>query len=105
MSIVAGQCDRVVVMYAGRTVEQATLNKLFYEPKHPYTQGLLEAAKSQSGLTDQLVSIPGNPPRSNEILSGCVFYPRCSQRLDVCNRVLPTMEGDDTQQQACHLYG
>lgn len=104
MSIIAGQCDRVIVMYAGRIVEQATLDQLFYQPKHPYTQGLLEAAKSQSGLTNKLISIPGNPPSNNEILKGCSFYPRCNQRLEICERLLPALKGNDTQQQACHLY-
>ena len=104
MSIVAGQCDRVVVMYAGQPVEMASLDELFYEPKHPYTQGLLAAAKSQSGLTDKLVSIPGHPPVNTGIQSGCAFYPRCEQRLDVCQRVMPVMTGSNTQQQACHLY-
>jgi len=104
MSIVAGQCDRVAVMYAGQTVEQAILDKLFYEPKHPYTQGLLAAAKSQSGLTDNLVSIPGQPPRNVGVQIGCAFYPRCDKRLDVCEQVTPVMSGSDIQQQACHLY-
>jgi len=104
MSIVAGQCGRVVVMYAGSMVEQAPLDTLFYEAKHPYTQGLLAAAKSQSGLTDKLVSIPGHPPRQSEQLSGCAFYPRCEQRMEVCERVSPGMTLTGPQQQACHLY-
>ena len=104
MSIVAGQCDRILVMYAGRAVECATIDKLFYEPKHPYTQGLLAAARSQSGLTDKLVSIPGSPPRNTENISGCAFYPRCEQRMNICNHSLPVMKGDDLQQQACFLY-
>ena len=104
MSIVAGQCDRVVVMYAGSVVEQAPLDTLFYESRHPYTQGLLAAAKSQSGLTDKLVSIPGHPPRQSENLSGCAFYPRCEKRMVVCERVSPIMNVTGDQQQACHLY-
>jgi oligopeptide transport system ATP-binding protein len=104
MSIVAGQCDRILVMYAGRAVECATVDKLFYEPKHPYTQGLLAAARSQSGLTDKLVSIPGSPPRNTEYIHGCAFYPRCEQRMNICDDSLPVMKGDDLQQQACFLY-
>ncbi|MGD8782946.1 MAG: ABC transporter ATP-binding protein [Thioalkalispiraceae bacterium] len=104
MSIVAGQCDRVITMYSGRAVEYASIEKLFYEPKHPYTQGLLAAAKSQSGLTDELVSIPGNPPRGGENIKGCAFYPRCEQRLPVCEQITPVMQGSEEQQQACHLY-
>ena len=104
MSIVAGQCDRVVVMYAGRIVEQAPVDALFYEPGHPYTQGLLEAAKSQSGLTDKLISIPGHPPGNYERLTGCAFYPRCEKRLEVCEHINPVMKGTATRQQACHLY-
>lgn len=104
MSIVAGQCDRVVVMYAGSVVEQAPLDTLFYESKHPYTQGLLAAAKSQSGLTDKLDSIPGHPPRQTGHLSGCAFYPRCEKRMEVCEQVSPVMTITGPQQQACHLY-
>lgn len=104
MSIVAGQCDRVVVMYAGNIVEHAPVDELFYEPGHPYTQGLLEAAKSQSGLTDKLISIPGHPPANYEMLTGCAFYPRCEKRMEVCEHVSPIMNGTATHQQACHLY-
>jgi len=104
LSVVAGQCDRVAVMYAGRLVEQATVDKLFYQPKHPYTQGLLASAQSQSGMTDNLKSIAGQPPLNNEYIVGCAFAPRCEQKLDSCETSPPAMLGDEQQQQACHLY-
>ena len=104
LSVVAGQCDRVAVMYAGRIIEEASVDKLFYQPNHPYTQGLLASAQSQSGMTDTLISIPGHPPNNNKRISGCSFYPRCDQQMAVCENTLPIMTGDETQQQACHLY-
>ena len=104
MSIVAGQCDRVMVMYAGRIVEIATTTQIFNAAKHPYTQGLLRAARSQSGLTDTLYSIPGQPPKAGEELAGCAFYDRCEQHMPCCHNQLPLLTGSDIQQQACHLY-
>jgi oligopeptide transport system ATP-binding protein len=104
MSIVAGQCDRVMVMYAGQQVEMATTERLFYSARHPYTQGLLLAARSQSGLTDSLYSIPGQPPTQISQLSGCIFSERCDQKLAICDTTVPEMCGDTNQQQACHLY-
>ena len=104
LSVVAGQCDRVAVMYAGRIVEQAGVERLFYQAKHPYTQGLLASAKSQSGMSDKLISIPGQPPANNQPIEACAFAPRCEQRRPNCNISLPMMTGDEEQQQACFLY-
>ena len=105
LSIVAGQCDRVMVMYAGKVVEQASVDNLFYQAKHPYTQGLLASAKSQSGMSDKLISIPGQAPANNEQYRGCPFYARCEQRLEPCETRMPNLSGSELQSQSCHLYG
>ncbi len=105
LSIVAGQCDRVMVMYAGNVVEKASVDDLFYQPKHPYTQGLLASAKSQSGMSDKLVSIAGQAPANNKRQTGCPFYARCNQRIDLCEQNKPVLRSNGSQSQACHLYG
>ena len=105
MAIVAGTCDRVIVMYAGRIAEQATVNDLFYATQHPYTQGLLKAAQSVTQTNDALYSIPGQPPRNLARHSGCAFAPRCDRQLPHCLNVVPTMTTSAPQHQcACHLY-
>ncbi|VAW92386.1 ABC transporter, ATP-binding protein (cluster 5, nickel/peptides/opines) / ABC transporter, ATP-binding protein (cluster 5, nickel/peptides/opines) [hydrothermal vent metagenome] len=104
LSIVAGQCDRVMVMYAGNVVEKASVDNLFYQPGHPYTQGLLASAKSQSGMSDKLVSITGQAPVNNKRQTGCPFYARCNQRIDPCEQNKPVLRGNGSKSQACHLY-
>jgi len=104
LSIVAGQCDQVMVMYAGNVVEKASVDDLFYQPKHPYTQGLLASAKSQSGMSDKLVSITGQAPVNNKRQTGCPFYARCNQRIDPCEQNKPVLRSNGSQSQACHLY-
>ena len=106
MSIVAGTCDRVIVMYAGRIAEQASVNDLFYATQHPYTQGLLKAAQSVTQTNTALYSIPGQPPRNLALHTGCAFAPRCDRQLPQCLTTIPTVTTLAPQHQcACHLYG
>ncbi len=91
LGVVAEVCERVVVMYAGRILEDADINSLFSNPKHPYTQGLL---KSVPTLTDQrrrLYQIPGSVPPPGTIKAGCLFRPRCPVRMDRCAVEMPPM--------------
>ncbi len=105
MAIVAGTCDRVLVMYAGRSAEQATVNDLFYANQHPYTQGLLKAAQSVTQTNTALYSIPGQPPRNLVRHPGCAFAPRCAHQLPQCLTVIPAVTTSAPQHQcACHLY-
>lgn len=109
LSIVASVCDRVLVMYAGRVVEQAGVEALFDNPRHPYTQGLLKSARSVTDLEQALFSIQGNPPRNTSLDNRCAFYPRCEQHLAICDQqqpaLLPVENGADTGHRlACHLY-
>ena len=104
LGIVAGTCDRVIVMYAGRIVEQASVDELFYQAKHPYTQGLIKAAQSVTGDVDELYSIQGNPPLNQQRHRGCAFYPRCEQRLATCEQQIPPVRLQQQHQVACHLY-
>jgi oligopeptide/dipeptide ABC transporter ATP-binding protein len=90
LGVVAGMCDEVCVMYAGRVVERGTADELFYEPKHPYTAGLL-ASIPRVGRRgrERLHSIPGSPPSLVDLGDGCPFQPRCEKALAVCARAAP----------------
>ena len=77
LGVVADICDRVVVMYAGRVVEQAIAADLFHRPSHPYTDGLLRSMPAMAARTGQLHSIPGHPPMVGAFPTGCRFHPRC----------------------------
>jgi len=104
LGLVAQFADRVAVMYAGEIAEEGETVPLFQKPKHPYTQGLLRSVIDLE--TTQLYSVPGTPPTLLVRPEGCPFYPRCEQRLEVCNTVDPSIRivGDDGRRVACHLY-
>jgi oligopeptide transport system ATP-binding protein len=98
LGVVAGMTDRVAVMYAGRVVEQATTGRLFSQPRHPYTLGLLEAVPRIDGpLRSRLLAIPGAPPPITEIHSGCPFQPRCRFALERCEADEPALAPVDNE--------
>ncbi len=87
LSVIAGLCDRVLVMYAGKVVENATVEDLFYRPQHPYTQRLLQAIpKINLSPDDPLIPIEGVPPNLTESIEGCAFYPRCPSAMKICRQ-------------------
>ena len=96
LGVVAEVADRVIVMYAGRKVEEATVPQLFARPRHPYTQGLLgsvpKLGSSLTGETTRLAEIPGLVPSLKRKLDGCVFASRCSYATDLCRQVVPGLE-------------
>jgi oligopeptide transport system ATP-binding protein len=105
LGVVAGICDRVMVMYGGRVMEYAASGDIFYRPSHPYTIGLLGALPRLDSDSDLLVSIPGNPPNMNALPRGCPFSPRCSYATERCAQDLPALEPSSRNQQvlrACH---
>jgi oligopeptide/dipeptide ABC transporter ATP-binding protein len=109
LAVVAQIADEVVVMYAGRVVEQASAVTLFERPSHPYTQGLL-AARPQPGRTRHdgvpLNVIPGSLPAAHERGQGCAFRSRCPRAADRCaaeRPVLQAVQGDPAHQAACHF--
>jgi oligopeptide transport system ATP-binding protein len=77
LGVVAGTCDRVNVMYAGRVVESGTTDQVFYAPRHAYTQALQKAIPSLQRKSERLYTIPGLPPDLAKPITGCAFYPRC----------------------------
>lgn len=90
LGVVAGMCDTINVMYAGRTVERASTKDLFAAPKHPYTQGLINSVpRLDKELSDRLYSIPGVPPNVIDLPPCCPFYPRCSKAKDICKKKYP----------------
>ncbi len=91
LGVVAEMCSRVIVMYAGRIVEEAPVEELFACPKHPYTQGLIASVpKLGSGVTS-LPSIPGSVPDLSMMPEGCKFAPRCSKACDRCHKAEPDL--------------
>jgi len=86
LGVIAGTCDRVLVMYAGRILEAATTRDLFYSPRHPYTRALMDSMPSARMPGEELYTIPGLPPELTSEIVGCPFAPRCAYATDVCRR-------------------
>jgi peptide/nickel transport system ATP-binding protein len=101
LGVVAQQADRVIVMYAGRIVEQASVRALFKETRHPYTRGLLRSLPGHAAGT-RLQAIDGTIPRLGAIADGCAFAPRCAERFEPCS-TLPALAGDGHRVR-CFLY-
>jgi peptide/nickel transport system ATP-binding protein len=91
LGIVASRADRVLVMYAGRIVEQATTARLFDAPMHPYTRGLLAAIPRIDVASPALQSIAGTVPSPTSWPEGCRFHPRCPLGVEQCSRVIPPL--------------
>ena len=91
LGVVAGSCDRVLVMYAGRTMETGAVRELFYQPEHPYTQGLLQAIPRLDGNSETLHTIAGNPPNLLRLPPGCPFQQRCPHVFARCREQTPPL--------------
>ena len=106
LGVVAGVADRVLVMYAGRVCEVADVESVFYEPRHPYTQGLLGSLpRLDARSDDRLARIVGQPPSLIALPAGCAFHPRCPHALvpGRCSQEQPQLRLlGDGQQAACH---
>ena len=96
LGVVAEVAERVMVMYAGRKVEEAPAAALFRAPRHPYTQGLLGAVpklgSSLTGAETRLAEIPGTVPSLKQRIVGCVFAGRCPRATELCRQVAPALE-------------
>src|SRR5919206_532980 len=104
LGVVAAMASRVNVMYAGRIVESAPTRRLFAEPQHPYTVGLMHSvARSDRDSGASLVPIAGQPPDPGMEIVGCPFAPRCQWRLDQCATTMPPLLAAHADQlYACH---
>jgi oligopeptide/dipeptide ABC transporter ATP-binding protein len=96
MGAVAALADRVLVMYAGRIVEEAGVQALFDDPHHPYTRGLLASVPRLDVARGDLPSIPGTVPDLAHLPPGCAFHPRCPLAENGCRAVLPQLAADPT---------
>ena len=103
LGVVAETCERVAVMYAGRIVEEAPVETLFADPRHPYTQGLLGALPPIEGPRRPLASIPGGVPEPWAMPPGCAFAPRCPRHLAVCDVAPPALVAREGRADACLL--
>ncbi|MBW8285989.1 MAG: ABC transporter ATP-binding protein [Rhizobium sp.] len=102
LGAVSQVCDRVCVMYAGRIVEQGSIEQLFSEPRHPYTRGLFDAIPRIDGPRNRLIPIPGTVPNPKHLTAGCAFAPRCTHAEDACGWQRPALEQqDDGRRLAC----
>lgn len=91
LGVVAEMCDRVIVMYAGQVVEETDVHRLFKNPQHPYTKGLLKSIPHLDRRLDRLYSIPGNVPNPRYMPKGCRFAPRCEHVMDICRENAPAL--------------
>ncbi|MDF2153884.1 ABC transporter ATP-binding protein [Vibrio sp. CAU 1672] len=102
LGVVAGSCDKVLVMYAGRTMEYGTVDEIFYNPSHPYAEGLLKAIPRLDTEGEILPTIPGNPPNLLRLPPGCPYQERCHRVMDRCKREAPSLTAfAQGRQRAC----
>ena len=101
LGVVAESCDRVVVMYAGRKVEEATVADLFERPLHPYTRALMASMPALNTRSRRLAEIPGLVPAPHELGQGCAFAQRCEHAMPRCRAETPVL--DNHAQQGVHL--
>ena len=103
LPLVTQVCERAIVMYAGRMAESGAVDTLFHDPRHPYTRLLFAATPDLAGEQDVL-SIPGAPPRLDRPILGCPFEPRCDRAFDPCKVETPALlEVGEKHHAACHL--
>jgi oligopeptide/dipeptide ABC transporter ATP-binding protein len=103
LAVVSEVADRVLVMYAGRIVEDAAARDLFADPRHPYTRGLIETVPDPGRRRRRLAAIPGTVPDLGSLPRGCRFVTRCPLATATCREAEPPMEtADDGRRVACH---
>jgi oligopeptide transport system ATP-binding protein len=105
LGVVAGLCERVLVMYAGRIVEDGAAEPIFADPQHPYTQGLLGSMpRLDAAGAHELTTIPGQPPNLQALPPGCAFQGRCGFAFERCAGERPRLrEFAPARRKACHL--
>ena len=104
LSVVASLCDRINIMYGGKIVEAGSDREVFYEPNHPYTEGLLNCINNPEEDDRELTPIPGSPPDLLKPPVGCPFVDRCDNALRVCKTRMPqAMRLSDTHYSSCWL--
>lgn len=104
LGVVADIADRIIVMYAGRAIEESPVHELYRRPMHPYTLGLMGSIPRLDRTEETLRPIPGSPPDMSRLPSGCPFHPRCSYVQRECRTVAPLLRQiDGCRSSACHF--
>lgn len=105
LAVVAGMCERVLVFYAGKIVEDSPTDELYKTPLHPYTEGLLKAIPNLKSSSDiPLQTISGSPPDLISPPPGCTFHPRCDRAMNICANQEPPLLFQGKRSVACWLY-
>jgi peptide/nickel transport system ATP-binding protein len=105
LGVVAEVCKRVVVMYAGKIVEEGDVESIYENPKHPYTIGLIKSVPDVHKKIDKLYSIPGNVPKPGSIKQGCAFAARCEFAMNRCfSETPPLLDISQRQSVCCFLH-
>ena len=105
LGVIARMCDRVIVLYGGRVMEEAPIDDLFESPRHPYAQGLMAATpRLDDDVAHDLRTIPGSPRALTGQTGGCPFAPRCERRIERCSTETPNLlRSANGRAAACHL--
>ncbi|RLG44101.1 MAG: ABC transporter ATP-binding protein [Thermoproteota archaeon] len=104
IALVADIADRVAIMYAGRIVEESSVENIFYDPKHPYTIALLNSVPKIGDFEKLPEGLPGSPPDFKNLPRGCPFHPRCKYAMEICRKLEPSLIEMGDRRIACHLY-
>ncbi len=104
LGVVASMCDRILIMYGGKVMERGTDEEIFYNAKHPYTQGLLSSINNPDAeVREKLHPIPGTPPDLLKAPKGCPFVDRCTQAMKICRMMMP-QETELSSTQSCSCW-
>jgi peptide/nickel transport system ATP-binding protein len=104
LGIMAQLCDRIIIMYAGSIVESGDVYEIFDDPKHPYTQALLNSHPSRKLTRERLTTIPGQVPSLRQLPIGCKFAPRCQKAETICHDTEPLFVLTGGRKVLCHIY-
>lgn len=106
LGVIAGEADRVIVMYGGRIMEEGTAREIFNSPKHPYTRGLLRSVPKPDAPDERLIPIEGQPPDLLNPPEGCPFVKRCNEAMRICLHQKPKASSlSETHKYSCWLCG
>ncbi|MGA3219736.1 MAG: ABC transporter ATP-binding protein [Acidimicrobiales bacterium] len=103
LSLLLDVADTIAIMYGGRIAEVASARRLYLEPAHPYSRGLLSSFPPLTGARRVLTGIPGSPPDLRALPPGCPFAPRCEQAMDVCRESYPSSTALGDEEERAHL--
>jgi oligopeptide/dipeptide ABC transporter ATP-binding protein len=104
LGVISEVADNVMVMYAGKVVEQGTTDEIFEKPLHPYTEGLMQCIPRLDYDTEVLNTINGTVPSYDDMPKGCAFCPRCNKKTKICEEKMPDLVDINGRKTRCFLY-